>query len=232
MNTTLSKLLALGMFSLCCHSSLANTVIQPSVSNPFQVAQSDPNDNVADNCPKIPKDDARDPYYFHTQKAIDDFSAKYPNCTQVPYLFVSGEDINNLDGFDNIQSITSGADNGVGLLIGALTKGNEWKSSNQSLTTLSGLDKLQNVKGDIVISSNDNLESIDALNNVETVVGNILIEKNSKLLGVHAFSNKLKGITGSLFFTTNLNVSDFSDSFSHLETIDGINEGALSLLKC
>ena len=226
MNTTLSKLLALGMFILCCHSSLANTVIQPSVSNPFQVAQSDPNDIVSKHCPEITQ--TNNPYVIHTQAGVDIFSLKkYQECKKVPYLVISGQDIKNLDALSNIRRITHGESNyGNGIIIGStINSDNKAEYTNDSLKHLQGLNNLINVKGDVSIYDNQSLKNINALNNVKYVTGSIVVDFNHSLLRVRLFSNKLKDISGGLDVTDNPEVKYFSDSFSRLKTIDDKTSG-------
>ena len=224
MNTTLSKLLALGMFTLCSHPSFANTVTQPSTSNPFQVAQSDPNDIVSKHCPEITQ--TNNPYIIHSQAGVDIFSLKkYQKCKKVPYLVISGQDIKNLDALSNIRRITHGESNyGTGILIGH-TADSKAQCTNDSLKHLLGLNNLISVKGDVAIYDNQSLKSINALNNVKHVTGSIVLLSNHSLLRVRMFSNKLKDISGSLDINDNPEVKNFSDSFSRLKTIDDKTSG-------
>ncbi len=226
MKSSLPKLFVFGILALSCNSGFAGTFsadFASSDSNVFRIAQSDPNHSVSDDCPKITQ--TNNPYIIHTQDGVDLFSTeKYKNCTQVPYLSISGKDINSLDGLKNIRKITNGEENGGnGLYVGPITQYKK-SYSNDSLTQLAGLENITSVKGNVTIANNDNLESINGLNNVENVVGSVVITSNSKLSKAAVFS-KLKTISGGLAIGDNPEVTDFGDSFHYLKTIDDKDSG-------
>ena len=95
MKSSISKWVIL-FGALCSHASFASESIMPAATNVFQVAMSDPNDVVAADCPQITS--TENPYIIHSQEGIDKFG-QLTDCHKVPYLSVSGHDINNLNGF-------------------------------------------------------------------------------------------------------------------------------------
>ena len=225
MNSSLPKLLVISVLIFGCNSSFAKVTDTHSVSNPFQVAQTDPNDIVSENCPKITA--KSNPYIIHTQADVDSFANKHSKCISVPYLIISGKDISNLNGLKNIQNITGGQDplTGItGVYIGPVSNG-KGSYSNDALKQLTGLDNLQNVNGSISISGNNKLESINALNNVAHVTGSIHIDYNHNLANVSIFSNKLNDVSGGIALVDNPKITDFSKSFRYLKTIDDKTDG-------
>ncbi len=192
-----------------------------AVSNPFQVAMSSPDKMVSEHCPRITE--RHDPYVIHTQAGIDLF-AKYQKCTEVPYLFISGHDINNLDALSHIKAINHcnyNKDNITycdAVYIGP-TADSKTGYSNDSLTSLNGLNHLESVKGDITISQNDKLRSIHAFDKVAKVDGSISLLYNPELRDVSMLSRKLKEVSGAIDIVGDPDVRSFSDSFTHLKTI-------------
>ena len=225
MNSSLPKLLVFSVLISGCNSSFAKVTDTHSPSNPFQVAQTDPNDIVSEDCPKITA--KSNPYIIHTQAEVDSFANEHSKCISAPYLIISGQDISNLNGLKNIQNITGGQDpvSGItGVYIGPISNG-KGGYSNDALKQLTGLDNLQNVNGSIAITGNNKLESINALNNVEHVTGSICIDFNYNLANVSIFSNKLSDVAGGIVLADNPKISNFSESFRYLKTIDDKTDG-------
>ena len=108
---------------------------------------------------------AQCPNNLTTQAQVDAFP---PGCTIIPRsLVISGDDIINLDGLRNIQSVNED------LVINPTTK----------LTSLAGLTALTHVGGGTQIANNAQLTTLDGLNNLQTVggSGNLEITNNTKL---------------------------------------------------
>ena len=202
--------------ALCGPASFASESILPAAANVFQVAMSDPNDVVAADCPQITS--TENPYIIHSQEGIDKFG-QLTDCHKVPYLSVSGHDINNLNGFKYIKEITHGEWNhGYGVYIGPISSGKD-SYANDLLTSLSGFDELTKVKGNIIINQNDALLNVNAFNNVKLVKGSITVFHNHNLETTRIFANKLERVTEDVNILGNAQQVQFLDSFKHLKKI-------------
>src|SRR5687768_6566980 len=107
---------------------------------------------------------------LHSQSNVDNF--KNYNCTIIEgQLFINGADITNLDSLNGLVEIGSLSINSTNIVnfngLSSLKKihGSADISFNPSLTTLSGLEQLEEVAG-FFISSNNVLASLQGLNNV------------------------------------------------------------------
>jgi hypothetical protein len=119
-------------------------------------------------------------YYFVSQADIDNFQTAFPNCTALQgNVSISGSDITNLSGLNNLTSIggrfeiydnaaltsLTGLENlssiGGFLEIGGWDEGD----GNPSLTSLVGLEGLISIGG-LGIGGNDVLTSLSGLNNI------------------------------------------------------------------
>ena len=216
MNTDLLKLLTVSVAALCCNQSFANTSSPQPSSNVFQIAQSKVSGIFHSDCPRRTLFHWRDRYILHSQKDVDNF-ANYPKCHVVPYLYISGEDITNLQGLKYIKEINSrSSDNFDGLRIAPISRG-KTSYSNDSLKSLAGLDGLISVTGIVEIANNEALERIDALNNVKSVNGSVNISSNPRLVTAKVFNNIQ--YASDVEITNNPKLTTFNNSFQHLSKI-------------
>lgn len=111
--------------------------------------------------------------FFNSQAEIDQFIIDYPNCTNFLYkITVSGSDVTNLDGLENLESI-------VELDI----------FNNDILSNLDGLNNLLNIESGLFIGFNSSLESINGLANLSHVGSGIDIEVNQSLTSIEGLTN-------------------------------------------
>ena len=90
---------------------------------------------------------------FTSQAEIDNFKNNYPGCKVVAQVTINGTSIYNLDGLDEITTISSGFE----------------ISNNNSLTNLNGLKSLDSVGHQFVIFQNNNLSDISGLHKLRSV---------------------------------------------------------------
>lgn len=114
---------------------------------------------------------------FTTQSQIDSFPINFPNCTEIEgFVDITGG-ISSLIGLQQVSYIGSDLK-----IIGNNT-------FPFYLETLSGLDSLLHVGGDLKIQFNYGLTSLNGLNNLTTVEGSILIIDNFELQSLHGLEN-------------------------------------------
>lgn len=99
-----------------------------------------------------------------SQEEVDDFGAKYPNCTQTEGSLILLYDITDLSPLSKLQNI------GTHLAI-----------YETPLTNLNGLSSLTSINGGIEIGSNFELEDISGLKNINSGIVNLSILANLKL---------------------------------------------------
>jgi hypothetical protein len=99
-----------------------------------------------------------------SQEEVDDFGAKYPNCTQTEGSLILLNDITNLSPLSKLQSI-----------------GTHLGIYETQLTNLNGLSSLTSINGGIEIGSNFELEDISGLKNINSGIINLSILANLKL---------------------------------------------------
>lgn len=99
-----------------------------------------------------------------SQEEVDDFEAKYPNCTQTEGSLILLYDITDLSPLSKLQNI------GTHLAI-----------YETPLTNLNGLSSLTSINGGIEIGSNFELEDISGLKNINSGIINLSILANLKL---------------------------------------------------
>jgi photosystem II stability/assembly factor-like uncharacterized protein len=142
---------------------------------------------------------------FTSQAEIDNFHVFNSSCTEIEgYLYIHGNDITNLNGLNQITSISGD------LIIG-------WSSGagNPSLTEISGLENLTSIGGNFYIWSNQALQSLSGLSSLASVGANLHIGGNSLLNNINSLSN-LTSIGGDLNITWNPNLT----SLAGLENIE------------
>ncbi len=124
---------------------------------------------------------------FTTQAQIDSFQINYPECTEIlGDVTICGNDITNLNGLSGLISI------GGFLLIG------DWNSGgNPSLISLTGLENLTSIRGDLGICRNDALTSLTGLDNLTSIWSDLWIWGNYALTSLTRLDN-VTGIGGYL----------------------------------
>ncbi|MCF2487103.1 T9SS type A sorting domain-containing protein [Dyadobacter sp. CY347] len=123
-----------------------------------------------------------------SQADVDNFSTAYPGCQIITsYLFVSGNDIVNLNGLGQINQIT----------------GNLQIWNNPNLTTLSGLSALENIVSDFEIRGNAALESLSGLPKLNHISGAFQIRFNDVLLDLKGLPALSGASIGELYVTDN-----------------------------
>jgi hypothetical protein len=131
-------------------------------------------------------------FTISTQQQIDDFSAMYPNCTEIGGNLIINSSvfdaIYSLDGLSQIRSIY----------------GNLHIVDNNQLLTLTGLDNLESVTGNLHIFENNSLEELHALSNLTSISGVLSVGKNDKLLSLFGIHNVGFGITDLRIFDNEL----------------------------
>ncbi len=128
---------------------------------------------------------------FTTQSQIDGFQILHPNCTEIEgFVYISGNDITNLDGLSVITSIGGnlelvGNENLFSLTgLHSLTSigGNLTFWGNYGLSCFTGLDSVASIGGVISIIYNPPLTSLSGLGNIDTAsIFGLLIQENYSL---------------------------------------------------
>jgi hypothetical protein len=155
------------------------------------------------NIPCLPYGD----YCFFRQSDIDDFQQAFPVCSELQgYVLISGNDIRNLYGLNSINSIN-----------GSLTITN-----NDSLTSLEGMENLAEIAhglaiGDMYSEGNPQLISLTGLQNLTSVGGQVLIA-NNPVSSLDGLENLLA--IGYGFIIHNISILNMA-GLEHLTTIGG-----------
>ena len=177
------------------------------------------NSSMDDVCPKDPKGNVA--YSFKNQDQVDSFKTDYPDCDVIPYLTIKGDNISNLDGLSNIKAVEHDVDIGPG---------------NFGLVSLSGLNNLLYVYGDINISNNVSLTNINGFQRLYGV-RHLNILNNSKLAQITAMPN-LWSVKAGIAIISSENLTAINGTFSSLSVIgqdfsgddgDGLTIGDTSL---
>ncbi|MBK7937995.1 MAG: T9SS type A sorting domain-containing protein [Lewinellaceae bacterium] len=167
--------------------------------------------------------------FFSTQEQIDSFQINYPGCVELPseYVFISGANVNSLNGLLGIRSIAGN------LVIGGGWDGSggTWYS-NLTLENLHGLDSLSFIGKDLQIWGNPKLKSLDGLEKLDSIgslIFGIVVDEtpfsNDKLESIEALSNLTK-IGDNLYIAGN----DLLHNLHGLENIASV--GTLGLSYC
>ena len=145
-------------------------------------------------------------YYFYTQAEIDNFQIYYPDCSILEGLVViDGNDIDNLNGLNAVTKIVSD------FFIGNYDDG-----GNPSLTSLTGLDNVSSIGGDLYIFNDNVLTNLMGLENVISIGGTLNIIGDSSLSGLEGLEN-VNSIGGTLNIYGNtalVSISSLSNVFS------------------
>ncbi|MBC8487279.1 MAG: T9SS type A sorting domain-containing protein [Bacteroidetes bacterium] len=144
---------------------------------------------------------------FTTQAQIDNFQTNYPNCTEIEgHVEITGNDITNLNGLNVLIAF------GGGLSIG------DYYIGNPILTSLTGLDNVTSIGGNLLIRYNDALTSLTGLGNLTSIGGNLEIG-NSVLTSLTGLDN-LTSIGGCVVITSNAALTSLS-GLGNLTSIGG-----------
>ena len=159
---------------------------------------------------------------FTNQAQIDSFQTNYPTCTEIEGdVRIIGDDISNLNGLSVLTSIW-----------GNLYIGRWYPQCNPVLTSLTGLDNVISIGGDIRIWSNEALTSLSGLGNVTFIGGDLWIRHNYALTSLTGLDN-VASIWRSLLIESNFTLTSLT-GLDNVTSIGGdlwiIGSGALSSL--
>ena len=155
---------------------------------------------------------------FNSQAEIDGFLLDYPDCTEiVSGIYISGDDITNLSGFQNVISIggylsIGNNDNLIDLSgLESLNSIGEFLriDGNEGLTTLSGLDALTSITDYFTLINNNVLTTLSGLSGLTFIGGNLFIDSNSDLVDLSGMEG-ITEINGSFRISHNDDLTDLS----------------------
>ena len=122
-----------------------------------------------------------------TQAQVDDFPDDYPGCVEVTVsITISGNNITNLNGLSQIESITRS------LFI----------LNCPALTSLSGLSNLANIGAELTVDNCDALPDLTGLENVPFIGGTLTITGNAILNSLNALTG-IGYVNGSILISQN-----------------------------
>jgi hypothetical protein len=150
--------------------------------------------------------------WFQRQSQLDSFKINYPTCNHIlGNVIISGIDIDDLSGLNNIETIDS-----VFVVDG-----------NPLLQNLSGMEKLKSIGSDMDISNNSLLEDIKSLSSLTTIYGDVSIEFNPKLKSLEGLEN-LNSIGLDLDIVENNSLTSMKglDSLSEIGSVFTIEANA------
>lgn len=170
---------------------------------------------------------------FTTQEQIDNFQFNFPHCTEIwGDVIIDGYDIANLKGLNVLTAIRGDLHIGQfpfggNPLLSTLTGlnnvtyigGDLWIKNNDVLTSLTGLYNLKTVNGEIRIDFNKSLTNLLSFYNLNSIDGNIGILGNPSLVSLRGF-DRLQSIGGHLEIFGNDDLIDFT-GLENLKIIDG-----------
>jgi polyhydroxybutyrate depolymerase len=140
-----------------------------------------------------------DGFYFSSQNQIDNFQSDHPYCEEIMGdVEISGNDITNLDGFENIKMID-----------GKLKIFN-----NPNLENVSGFGHLETINGDFEVGSNGSLVNFSGLENLKTIDGDLKIYNNAALNILTGLDSITPESIKDLIIAYNENLS-----YCHIESI-------------
>ncbi len=161
------------------------------------------------------------------QQEIDNFATKYPGCTVIDGNLLIDGDITNLNGLNQIESITGYLEinylditNLTGL--SSLTSiGGDLSIGFTELTSLNGLESLTSIGGNLFIDFNNALNNIKGLENLSFVGGDISLSN----LGITSLEGleKLTTINGDFNISNNSNLNNLN-GLENITSIDGFLE--------
>ena len=167
---------------------------------------------------------------FTTQAEIDNFQTNYPGCTEIEGdVTIYGPLIYNLDGLSNITSMGGYLDinscislTNLDGLSNLTNIGSHLMITSTAIVSLSPLEGLTNISGELMILYNDSLVDLSGLENITSVDGGYF-----DIIGNSSIVN-LNGLEGLISVTGNLSIWDNSSLVS-LEGINSLSSISLNL---
>lgn len=166
------------------------------------------------------------PVTLNTQAQVNNFAANYPGCTEVTVsITITGNNINNLDGLSQIESLTRslfvnncGSLNDLSGLSNLTNIGAELTFDNcDALTDLSGLENVPFIGGTLTITGNAQLNSLNALSGLAYINGSLLISQNPVLPDLTGLENV--AFTGRFLQINNNNALTTLNSLTNITEV-------------
>ena len=215
---------------------------------------------IAVSFPDCPPGD----YEVKTQAEVDNFKVLYPNCKQISgTLNITNtgttNDINNVDGFINIESVTNALNithntilnnlNGLRNLrqVGEVI----WIGNNSALKKINSFAKLKSVKGFFVgdhkeldevsgfdsistffylnINNNTKLSLVNIIKSINQYEGNVIIKNNPTLVKIDAIGNP-SNVNGNIIIENNASLTTLNAFSSVTSTTELIIENNANLV--
>jgi polyhydroxybutyrate depolymerase len=138
-------------------------------------------------------------FYFTSQNQVDNFQSDHRYCEEIMGdVEISGNDITNLDGFENIQLI----DGDLKIL------------NNPNLESVSGFGHLETINGDFEVGSNGSFVNFSGLENLKTIDGDLKIYNNAALSILTGLDSITPESINDLIIASNENLA-----YCHIESI-------------
>lgn len=165
---------------------------------------------------------------FDTQAQIDSFPFLFPNCTNIDGNLQLGEFGSDITNFDSLQQLTSVTgdlvifyNQNISTLNGLhnLTEvGGKLNIVKNSITSLTGLEKLVTVGTDLIINDNDSLINLVGLDKISLIGDEMFIFENDNLENLHGLENLIA--TSGLRVHENKSLQNF-EGLNNVTLIDG-----------
>lgn len=149
-----------------------------------------------------------------SQADVDAFAINYPDCTELPYLRINGEDITDLSPLINLTFLTDLEIQGTTLLTSLYGLNNVTHIQNfidisyTSITSLEGLDNLIFIGDSIRFNNNPYLVSLSQLINISSLTYGIDIVFNNSLITLSGLDSLVS--VPEIFIVGNSQLSDIS----------------------
>jgi hypothetical protein len=141
---------------------------------------------------------------FSTQSEIDGFPSLYPDCSTIEgFVTILGDDITNLDSLYTIAAINGSLSIGGG------------ENANPLLDSITGLNNITWIGGDLSILENDSAVYADLLVNLDSIGGDFNIIGNDFLPTLNGFSDLVR-------IGEDLNI-DSNNYFSYFTFLSNLN---------
>lgn len=184
-----------------------------------EIANPDPNKTVGycSNCNETN-------YTFTSQADIDNFLVQEPNCSHIlgNLKILNGEDITNLNGLSNVQTIDGNLEIQNNSLLVDFSGLENLETigeifiikNNSSLVHVTGVENLSHIGEELLVWANQGLEDLMGFSGLETVGFAIFISDNSSL-NYFGFNSMIESPV-----VTTINNNDNLESLAGLETIE------------
>jgi hypothetical protein len=241
---------------ICGHLADLHNVIDiynngPGCDNPHEIA-----DNCGFNLSCLPYGN----YHFISQANVDSFPSYYPDCHNLEgEIWIEGEDIVGLDSLIGIDTISgsvyicgnpqlSSLDglNNLRTIQGYFHLGYWEHGSNPLLINMTGLDRLSNIDGSVLILGNSSLRNFQGLDSLTVIGSNMEIIENESLenlAGLNALNSissikiagndsilSLDGLQGLVNIASSFEVS-YNPLLTSLNGIENIDADSLMFLR-